>query len=154
MWKRFETHPVKFFNCLFKKKPECDQWKTALWTFFEHLILYSVDQWVIFERYIVWWFFDWEKRYYIFYIAYCGVLIAHWEILLDFFFSLLNDKFDKKKTHWTVKTCEKMQNFRIIAVKSSWWIETGDYFECKWSSMIIEWKKVDLKVSNLRWDTL
>lgn len=56
-----------------------------------------------------------KKRYYIFYIAYCGVLIAHWEILLDFFFSLLNDKFDKKKTHWTVKTCEKMQNFRIIA---------------------------------------
>lgn len=85
-----------------------------------------------------------KKRYYIFYIAYCGVLIAHWEILLDFFFSLLNDRFDKKRTHWTVRTCEKMQNFRIIAV-SSWWIETGDYFECKWSSMIIEWKKSGFK---------
>jgi len=90
----------------------------------------------------------------ILYILYC-LLWRPYRTLGDFarfFFSLLNDKFDKKDT-LDCENLRKMLNFRTIAV-SSWWIETGDYFECKWSSMIIEWKKVDLKVSNLRWDTL
>lgn len=146
------THPVKFFNCLFKNLNVTSE--ELLCELFLNIWYCTVDQWVIFERYIVWWFFDWEKRYYIFYIAYCGVLIAHWEILLDFFFSLLNDKFDKKRHTRLWKLVKDATKIRIIAV-SSWWIETGDYFECNWSSMIIEWKKkVDLKVSNLRWDTL
>ena len=146
--KKVWTHPVKFFNCLFKNLNVTSE--KLLCELFLNIWYCTVDQWVIFERYIVWWFFDWEKK--ILYILYC-LLWRPYRTLGDFarffFFSLLNDRFDKKRTHWTVRTCEKMQNFRIIAV-SSWWIETGDYFECKWSSMIIEWKKVNLKVSNLR----
>ena len=61
-----------------------------------------------------------KKRYYIFYIAYCGVLIAHWEIFARFFFvSLLNDKFDKKDTLDCEKLVKRCKNFGIIAV-SSW----------------------------------
>ena len=131
--------------------------KTALWTFFEHLILYcrSVSDFLsdiscgdfLIEK---------KKRYYIFYIAYCGVLIAHWEIFARFFFvSLLNDKFDKKDTLDCEKLVKRCKNFGIIAV-SSWWIRDWWLFWMQvWSSMIYWMKKSGfLKVSNLRWDTL
>ena len=135
----------------FFKKPECDQWKNCFvnffWTFDTVL---SISEW-FFERYIVWWFFDWEKKK-ILYILYC-LLWRPYRTLGDFarfFFSLLNDKFDKKRD---TLDCENLWKDAKFSYNCRW-IETGDYFECNWSSMIIEWKKVDLKVSNLRWDTL
>jgi hypothetical protein len=95
-----------------------------------------------------------KKRYYIFYIAYCGVLIAHWEIFARFFFvSLLNDKFDKKKDTLDCENLWKDAKFSYNCSKKlvnwDWWLFWMQVVEHdNWM------KKVDLKVSNLRWDTL
>ena len=132
--------------------------KKLLCELFLNIWYCTVDQWVIFwaiYRVVIFWLRK-KKILYILYIAYCGVLIAHWEIFARFFFvSLLNDKFDKKDTLDCEKLVKRCKNFGIIAV-SSWWIRDWWLFWMQvWSSMIYWMKKSGfLKVSNLRWDTL